>query len=140
MNIDFMNLVQLSGDSNLLAVSSLDNMLCLKISAGENMEEYELNVPVQLLEINFKRSQKDSLKATFHIECINPNERLRIENGFYVPSSDFGNLMKEKRLSLSLFYGLKSMDSYRLVLLKGYENLLAFVCEDINLINIKIIR
>lgn len=85
---------------------------------------------------NYYIDKKEELYKTCRIEIKELVNNLSIENGIYIPSSNFGKLMNETRSNYNLAYGKKSTELKFIFSLVGYDNLISCLLTDLNKITI----
>ena len=88
---------------------------------SEDGEEVILVTETSIV-ISEKLSSEEILN-TCHIEIVDAREKLKINNGYYIPDNDFTKVMKFK--DMSFFYG-KSNDLIYYISFVGYKRLLSF--------------
>ena len=101
-------IISTSGDSILLSYKYENQVLEFTLHHFDldrkilfKVETSELRV---LLHENYPY---DTTSKTCYIELFEPAKILQVANHYYIPSTDFGSMMKECRLGLNLVYGKK---------------------------------
>ena len=135
--INFKELLSLSGDSHLIKYNLTNSYLTIVIRLGEDEEKYKISANTKLVEINTPPLGASEVFYTCFLQSLRINDFLKVKNGFYVPATNFEKFMKERKTGLFLGYGLRMNPNIYLVTLKGYSNLISFVSENINDIDVK---
>ncbi len=129
--MDFRQFVNYTGDSNIKSYSFNNGTLKVIAYIDEFEKDYLLEFKTDTICID-PIEEHDVMTTLFRIEMIDPKSHLREMNGFYIPAEDFAGLMKEKRMSLNLVYGMRVSEVDFLICFKGYSNLLCFPVQNID--------
>lgn len=122
-------LVEKLAEVEILDYGFNQQTLSIRLECFEDSECYEVLIPTNIVEVNIKNEFLGNSALTtgiFHIHKL--SDELDVVNNIYVPPSDFGKLMQCKRKGLSLAYGLKADDKYKLITLQGSSLILATIC------------
>jgi len=118
-------IISTSGDSTLLSYKYENQVLEFLLKHNEldrnilfKVETSELRI---LLHENYPN---DTTSRTCFIELLEIGKVLQVTNHHYIPSPDFGTMMKECKAGLNLVYGKKVEDNKYLLSLKGTETIL----------------
>jgi hypothetical protein len=129
MKID--DLIAKSGDSKLISYDFSDGILSIYLDLDEIDDLVVIKVITNSV-YGEQLSRKDDVLMTCRVELIELNETLCKINDYYVPSSNFGIMMKEVRSGASLAYGKKCSQSRWLLNVTGYSRLLSCLVEDLD--------
>lgn len=136
MNIN--ELCQLSGEASLLSCSVRDYKVHV------NLELYggdKVAIEIEAADICFfdmSQSMNPQI-STCHVELIELSKVLRTDNGFYVPSVRFSDMMNETRKKLNLAYGKKASENKYSFCIKGYEILFSCILRDSEALKIRVL-
>ena len=126
-------IISTSGDSTLLSYKFENQVLEFTLHHFEldknilfKIETSELRV---LLHENYP---KDTTSKTCFIELLEIGKVLGVANHHYIPSPEFGAMMKECKLGLNLVYGKKVEDNKYFLSLKGSETILCCVLSNLS--------
>ncbi len=130
MNITFEELVARSGDSQLLEYQFSNGLLTISMDIDNIDESVIINVSTQFVYGEKISSDYDVLK-TCRLELVELNNLLNIENEFYVPNYNFGQMMKEVKSGASLAYGRKYSEVKWLLNVVGYSRLISCLISNL---------
>ena len=126
-------IISTSGDSTLLSYKYENQVLEFTLHHFEldrnilfKVETSELRV---LLHENYPN---DTTSKTCFIELLEIGKVLGVANHHYIPSPEFGAMMKECKLGLNLVYGKKVEDNKYFLSLKGSETILCCVLSNLS--------
>jgi hypothetical protein len=126
-------IISTSGDSTLLSYKYENQVLEFTLHHFDldrnilfKVETSELRV---LLHDNYLG---DTTSKTCYIELLELGKVLGVANHHYIPSTDFGSMMKECKAGLNLVYGKKVEDYKYFLSLKGTETLLCCVLGNLS--------
>jgi hypothetical protein len=91
---------------------------------------YAIAIPTNLVQAKELSSENHVLK-TCRLELIELNKISIVAQGYYVPNSHFGKMMKEMRCGVFLAYGQKRSDVKWLLNVVGYSRLLSCLVTDL---------
>jgi hypothetical protein len=117
-------LVTQSGDSKLISYDFSDGILVINLEVDDLDDSIVVKVPTNIV-YGKDISKKDSFLTTCRLELIELEEILNSVNGYYIPSSDFGGMMKEVRSGASLAYGQNCSQFKWLLKITGYSDLVS---------------
>jgi len=124
--MELTELIKRSGDSKLDGYKYSDGVLAVKLIYGELEHQIQILIKTDSLIFDHQNLQRDDkVFRTCRIETIELKGKLSIENGFYVPSSNFSKFMQEVRSGFSLAYGRKASEVKFLFSLIGYGRLVS---------------
>ncbi|WP_299183606.1 hypothetical protein [uncultured Chryseobacterium sp.] len=127
-----------SGDSILEKYSYSDGILAIDLNLTELEKKVKIRIRTDNLSFNdYYVNKKEDLYRTCRIEFQELLNILSLENSIYVPSKDFGRLMRETRLRLNLAYGKKSSEIKYIFSLVGYDRLITCTVSDLACIHIE---
>lgn len=86
---------------------------------------------------NFYLEKEEELYRTCRIDIEELLPILFVENGIYIPPSEFGKLMAEVRLDYNLAYGKKASQLKYILSLIGYGNLVSCLISGLDAIVIE---
>ena len=134
-------LISNSGDSLLEKYSYLQGILVIDLELFELDKKVRLKIKTDSLSFNnHYLEKKEKFSKTCRIEFQELSNILSLENAIYVPSKDFGKLMKETRNNLNLVFGKKSTEIKYIFSLVGYDRLITCTVQDLNCIEIEFIK
>ena len=113
-----------SGDSQLVDYHYASGKLAFKLK----LDELDCVVQLRLFTSAVASTIVDAESKAHNIcrlEILLLEEHLALKNGIYVPSEDFGKMMKEIRGNLHLAYGLRNSEVKILLRVVGQTVLLA---------------
>jgi hypothetical protein len=117
-------LVKCSGDSQLIDYKFLDQKLVIEIE----VDELDAIATITALTDSVYAGKLDHSTEVLNIcrvELIELANCLNISNGYYIPNSDFGLMMKEVQRGTSLAYGRKKSKFGWILNIVGYSRLLS---------------
>jgi hypothetical protein len=129
MNIQ--DLADKSSDSHLKLYSFRDGVLEIHLDTDYFDSEVIISIPTDVVS-GTEISNKDKVLRNCRIELTKLEKNLNSEQGYYVPSSDFGNLMKEVRTGISLAYGKKISEIKWQLSIVGYSRLISCLTGDLD--------
>lgn len=129
--LDF--LIENSGDSILENYNYSKGALTISLKLDELNEKISLKIKTDELSFNnYFLDKTEDLYKTCRVEILELSNILSMENGIYIPSSDFGKLMNEKKLDYHLAYGEKQSTCKFIFSLVGYERLVSCLISDLD--------
>lgn len=130
-------IVSNSGDSILESYSYSNGVLTIGLELAELDKQVEIRIKTDSLSFNNFYSEKiENMLRTCRVEVQNLEDVLTVKNGIYVPSDDFGKLMKETRLNYNLAYGRKAVELKYIFSLVGYDRLVSCLLSNLNCVMI----
>lgn len=119
-----------SGDSKLLGYTFASGLLEIQLEHDELDQILTLRIPTDFV-YGGTLSKDDDIFLNCRIELIRLADVLTVENGFYVPKSDFGGFMWEVKNGVSLAYGRKAPEFKYLLSAIGYTRLISCLIPDL---------
>lgn len=126
--ISIKDLAAKSGDSILDFYEFRNGALRIDLK----VDELDIDLRIHILTHVVRAIEIPSgFRATCRIELTELENNLGTQNGFYIPSSDFGKMMNEAKLGLSYAYGEKSQEVKWLFTLVGFRPLISCLVKDL---------
>ncbi|HRI48380.1 MAG: hypothetical protein IPK11_00325 [Ignavibacteria bacterium] len=133
---EFNKVIDNSGDSILERYFYSNGVLIVELDLSEIDKKARLTIRTDNLSFNnFYLGEDKELYRTCRIKFQELLNILSLENDIYVPSKDFGKLMKETRLRLNIAYGMKFSEIKYIFSLVGYGSLITCTVSDLDCIN-----
>lgn len=133
--MDIVSAIELSADSILKEYYYKENNLNLFLELGETNEVIQIQIECNHVVFNVSRNEEHAYRTCF-IELKNLSETLKTENGIYIPSDRFGEMMQEKKQNLNLAYGLKDKEYSHVFHLSGHDKLVSCVISNLDKVRI----
>jgi hypothetical protein len=127
-------LVTRSGDSKLISYHFSNGVLEVSLEIDDIDDLIVIKIPTNFVH-GEKFQEQDKIFATCRIDLIELGKILDSTNGYYIPNSDFGKMMKETRGGASLAYGQNCAKFKWLFRVTGYSHLISCLSEDLDKIN-----
>lgn len=118
----------MSGDSYLESYSYENGFATIVLELDSIEKKVILQIKSKIMAFQVPKGNERAHRTCF-LELIQIPFFLNVRNGIYVPSENFGSLMKEKRQNLNLAYGLKPESTKFILSLSADEKLASFVVE-----------
>ncbi|NVO86753.1 hypothetical protein [Hymenobacter terrestris] len=133
----FADVVSNSGDSVLESYTYAEGRLQLVLVLGENDQKVALSLPTDCLAFagSVLASSERAYRTCF-LALEDLSQVLAVENGVYVPASDFGKLMQQTQANYHLAYGKKAAEWTHLLSLVGYSRLASCLVADVGAISV----
>lgn len=125
IDLDF--LIEKSGDSILESYLYSDGVLTLILITDELNEKFKLKIKTQWLSFNdfYLNQKEDDIYRTCRIDIQDLSKVLSVKSNIYIPSDNFGDMMKECKSHYNLAYGKKSSEFGQIFSLVGYDKLIS---------------
>lgn len=124
-------LIANSGDAQLLDYDYVSGKLTFSLKLDELDCEVQLQLFTSVVAGSALNAQS-AAHSTCRLEAIRLEEHLTLKNGIYVPSEDFGIMMKEIRANLHLAYGLRNTVVKIMLRVVGHTVLIACPVEHLD--------
>lgn len=129
MELTLQELIGQTGDSTLHSYSFSNGLLVIYL---ELYDDKDVTIKIPTTTVRGEQFPVEGNRYKVDRNCYLRLDELKSilkvnENGFYVPSSDFGQMMKEIRCGASLAYGFRITEINWLLRLIGYSSALV-VC------------
>ncbi|MFN8360360.1 MAG: hypothetical protein U0264_10650 [Candidatus Kapaibacterium sp.] len=130
-------IINMSGDSELENYTYAEGVLTIILDVTEI--EKKVKISIRTNDVTFNNVlilSNNGVFRTCRIELVELINVLSSENSCYVPSKDFGKMMKESRMKLNLAYGKKLTEVRYIFSLLGYDRIIACLISDVASITI----
>lgn len=127
MEITLKKLIAQTGDSTLRSYSFNNGLLVVSLELYDG-RDVRINIPTTV--VRGEQISTERIRYTF-LKLDELEGMLKInKDGFYVPSSDFGRMMKEVRSGVSLAYGQRATEiKWLLSVTKNHPRVVCTVAE-----------
>ena len=127
-------LVQHSGDSDLLAYTYQHGRLTLVMDINDLDQSVTISVPTQRL---YGKELTNEISYSYHLRLSKVSDHLTQTNGMYMPASEFGRFMQETRSGLALAYGMRSHEAAYVLTVHSSTLICACIIADPDLVDVK---
>lgn len=132
----FQELQKDSGEARLISYCFENQQICVKLKLySEKVVTFKATTSLVVANHTDLELKKDLSRLCF-VHLVRFSDVLLHEKGYYVPNPNFGKFMQEINQNLHLGYGLKHDFHFHLITLKGYRNLISFVTNQLDAIEI----
>ena len=128
MNFSIENLEKVSSESIFKRCHSENGNFKIVLEIEAIDETIQFAFKTHRAELDIPESENLAFR-TCSIEFTALEELLDIENGIYIPKSEFADFMQQNRQHLNLAYGLRQRDYRWILSFKGSSRLASFIIK-----------
>jgi hypothetical protein len=136
--LNITHIVENSGDSVLSGYEYSVGVLAISLDLSDIDMKVLIKIKTDsMLVKNYYLNKVESLYRTCRIEIQELPHILAVKDDIYIPPTDFGKLMSEKRSNYHLAYGEKTTTVKYLFSLVGYDRFISCIVLDLDCITIE---
>lgn len=131
---EFFDFISKTGDSYIKGYQISNGIVIINLILDDNSE---IIIELESNYFFIDKLSEIQLENTGFFQCIKISDYLEIENGFYISKTSFSELMKLRKLKLTLAIGNLAKDFDYIINYYGYKNIISFLINSNKLVKVE---